>query len=109
MYKGLYLAVPGIPFAIENLNQLGSRLENIIFIFGWNLQDNYKFKWDYSFEEKKKYDNIMNFLQEYYYINYTSYMFDNGSLLDNENEYHELNPNMIKHIVDNLENTFIIV
>jgi hypothetical protein len=54
-YKGLYLAVPGIPYGVESLSDLDVEIKNDIkFVFGWVQQDGFKFKWGKSNEEKKR-------------------------------------------------------
>ncbi len=102
IYKGLYLAVPGIPFNVSILNELTpDRLKEINFLFGWTKQDGYKFNWDSkSFEEKKVYDKMINTIENEKGIKmkYKSIMYDNMQIED-EKQYHEIFPGMINDII----------
>jgi len=90
IYKALYLAVPGSPIHIQPLKKLSpERLKEIIFIFGWNDNDDYKFNFiPESRMEKDIYDYEMKQLGD---INYKSYMFPDGN-------GHEINKNFIDKI-----------
>ena len=105
IYKGLYLAVPGIPFNVDILSQLSDdRLEEINFVFGWILQDAYQFHWrTKSFQEKKIYDKTMKLIENKKRINikYKSYMYNNG-LSEDTNQYHEIFPSLIDDIISTL-------
>lgn len=52
IYKGLYLAVPGIPNNVKMLQKFYNkkRLKQINFVFGWGVKSN---------DEKKRYDETM--------------------------------------------------
>jgi len=104
IYKGLYLAVPGIPFGVDILSNLSiDRLEKINFVFGWLKQDGYKFDWGISYEEKDRYDRIMKQIEEHNKnkLKYKSYMYDNHLDIDLK-IYHELYPEMIDDIINTL-------
>jgi len=105
IYKGLYLAVPGIPFNVDVLNRLSqNRLEEINFVFGWVKQDGYPFDWgNKSFQEKDVYDGMMKSIKDNKGIamKYKSLMYDNGGDVD-EKKYHEIYPQMINDIVSSL-------
>lgn len=101
IYVGLYLAVPGIPYNINVLTQLGDRLKKINFVFGWVQQDGYMFDWGRkSFEEKEIYDETMKHIEEKYKIKllYKSIMYDNGEE-EHIKIYHEIDPRMIDDII----------
>jgi pimeloyl-ACP methyl ester carboxylesterase len=103
VYKGLYLAVPGIPpisTGIEILKTLSpERLKDINFVFGWTQQDAFPFDWKaLSFNEKTRYDEIIEIMKP---LKYKSYMYDNGEITDPK-IYHELHPNMIDDIIKTL-------
>jgi hypothetical protein len=102
IYKGLYLAVPGIPFNVNILKELTiDRLKEINFVFGWVKQDGYKFNWgNKSFEEKKVYDKTMETIENEKGIKmrYKSIMYDNMQIED-EKKYHEIFPEMIDNII----------
>jgi hypothetical protein len=102
IYKGLYLAVPGIPFNVDILNELTiDRLKEINFVFGWVKQDGYKFNWGRkSFEEKEVYDKTMEAIKNIkgIEIKYKSIMYDNMQIED-EKKYHEIFPEMIDDII----------
>jgi hypothetical protein len=90
-YTGLYLAVPASPFDVESLQKINhNRLNNMVFRFAWNDNDNFEFHWitnkkinsKISKEEKNRYDERIKKLN---IKNYKSKIFKNG------NE-HEINP-----------------
>ena len=105
IYKGLYLAVPGIPFNVNILNELTKdRLKEINFVFGWVKQDGYRFHWGRkSFEEKEVYDETINTIQKEkgIKIKYESIIYDNNQA-EEEKKYHEIFPDMIDHIISTL-------
>ena len=105
IYKGLYLAVPGIPFNVNILNELTKdRLKEINFVFGWVKQDGYRFHWGRkSFEEKEVYDETINTIQKEkgIKIKYESIIYDNNQA-EEEKKYHEIFPDMIEHIISTL-------
>jgi hypothetical protein len=105
IYKGLYLAVPGIPFNVNILNELTEdRLKEINFVFGWIRQDGYKFNWNrQSFQEKEVYDRTMEAIQKEkgIKIKYKTKMYDNKRDED-EKIYHEIFPDMIDDIISTL-------
>ena len=105
IYKGLYLAVPGIPFNVNILKELTEeRLKEINFVFGWVKQDGYKFNWSRkSFEEKEVYDETINTIQKEkrIKIKYESIIYDNEQAEDDK-KYHEIFPEMIDHIISTL-------
>ena len=106
IYKGLYLAVPGIPYSVKNLNDIDrKRLNEINFVFGWTKQDELKFHWEkFSFEEKERYDFIMKGINPAKYISYMFVNIDaNGSESKADSKiYHELFPDMITKIIQTL-------
>jgi hypothetical protein len=95
VYKALYLAVPGNPIHIQPLMKLSpDRLEEISFIFGWNKNDNYDFKFQTaSINEKAVYDEEIGKLEKALEIklNYESYVFKPGN-------GHEINDKLIDKI-----------
>lgn len=105
IYKGLYLAVPGIPFNVDILNQLSNnRLEEINFVFGWVQQDAYEFDWgNKSFEEKPFYDKTIKQIEKEKGIDikYKTKMYDNGKS-KKDNDSHEISPLMINDIISTL-------
>jgi hypothetical protein len=104
IYKGLYLAVPGIPFNIDILDQLrDDRLEEINFIFGWLKQDGYLFNWGRKSNQEKKYydETIEDIKGKRLTIKYKSIEYDNGEKEDPK-KYHELYPGMIDDIISTL-------
>ena len=101
-YKGLYLAVPGIPYSVTSLSKLDKdKLAKINFVFGWIKQDGYNFNWGRkSFEEKERYDMIMSDLN--IKDNYKSELYDNGCIND-ATKFHEIYPNMINIILESVK------
>jgi hypothetical protein len=106
IYKGLYLAVPGIPFNVKILKKLSQdRLKEINFVFGWIKQDGYRFNWNRaSFEEKDVYDETMKIIEDNNRIKlkYQSIMHDNGHDEDPK-IYHEIFPELLNAIIKSLE------
>lgn len=105
IYKGLYLAVPGIPYNVTILSKLDKeRLKNINFVFGWVKQDGFKFTWGKSNEEQKRYHSTMEKIQKNKKINlkYKSKEYNNNNEED-EKIYHEIFPDMIDDIVNSIE------
>ena len=102
IYMGLYLAVPGIPFNVDILNELEQdRLKKINFVFGWVKQDGYEFNWGIeSFNENKLYDTMIINIEETkrLKLKYISYMYDNGKSVDPK-KHHEIDPQMIDDII----------
>jgi len=96
-YKGLYLAVPGIPDLSESLSRIDpSILQGINFVFGFSQQDAYKFSFGaISNQEISRYDAMMASFRP---IRYKSYMEDNG-LPQDVKIHHELYQSMIDHII----------
>jgi hypothetical protein len=106
IYKGLYLAVPGIPGSVEDLKKLDvNKLKDINFVFGWIKQDAYNFKWGKkSFEEKDRYDKIMQDIIDKNIdidIKYHSHIYDNNCQA-HPNIFHEIYPDMIESIIRTL-------
>jgi predicted esterase len=105
-YKGLYLAVPGIPHAVRSLKEIDfSILKGINFVFGFSQQDAYEFGFgNCSNEEKQRYDEIMREImrENGLTINFKSYMEDN-MLPPHEKMHHELYQSMIDHIILSLQ------
>jgi len=95
-YKALYLAVPGSPIHVKPLYKLSpKRLEEIVFIFGWNDNDDYKFNFTpESRMEKKIYDEEMIKLGEdkNVKLKYESHMFESGN-------GHEINSDLLDQIL----------
>ena len=104
-YKGLYLAVPGIPFNVQNLMLINpERLIKINFVFGWVQQDGFNFHWGKkSNEEKDIYDTTITNIQKEKDIKlkYISKMYDTGNPEDGK-IYHEIFPSMIDDIVNSM-------
>jgi len=107
-YKGLYLAVPGIPFDVQNLNTIdNARLSKINFVFGWVQQDAFKFHWDRkSYEEKDIYDDRMKIIQKddkKIKLKYKSKMYNYDTELGEDSKnYHEIFPTMLDDIVKSI-------
>ena len=101
MFKGLYLAVPGIPNAHESLSRIDpSILQGINFVFGFSQQDAYKFSFGHtSNQEKERYDEMM---RELSLTKYRSYIEDNG-LPPDPKIHHELYQSMIDNIILSLQ------
>jgi hypothetical protein len=107
-YKGLYLAVPGIPFDVQNLNIIdNARLSKINFVFGWVQQDAFKFHWNRkSYEEKNIYESTMRIIQKDKKIKlkYKSKMYNyDTELVEDSKNYHEIFPTMIDDIVNSIQ------
>lgn len=104
IYKGLYLAVPGIPFNVTILNHLDERrLKEINFVFGFVKQDEYLFNWGVqSCMEYGRYDETMKSLSRTHEIKYKIRMYDNGND-PHKDMYHEIDPRMIDDIIESLE------
>jgi len=107
IYKGLYLAVPGIAFNVEALKSLSvERLEQINFVFGWDNRDGFPFKWKMkSNEEKQRYDKTMDNISKANKIKlkYQSKMYNATTDEEDEKKYHEIFPNMIDDIVKSIK------
>jgi hypothetical protein len=101
IYKGLYLAVPGIPNPEVYLSMIPQKnLEEINFVFGFSQQDAYKFSFgEISNQEIYRYNAIMAPIkQSIPLLKYRSYMENNG-LEPSEKIHHELYQSMIDHII----------
>lgn len=99
IYKGLYLAVPGIPYNVTILSNLDKkRLKNINFVFGWVKQDGFRFTWGKSNEEQIKYNETIKNIK----CKCMSIMYDNGGK-EHDKNYHEIFPDMIDDIVNSIE------
>lgn len=99
IYKGLYLAVPGIPSNVTILSKLDkNRLKNINFVFGWVKQDGFKFKWGKSNEEQIKYNETIKDIK----CNCMSIMYDNDGE-EHDKIHHEIFPDMIDDIVNSIK------
>lgn len=73
-YDALYLAVPGNPKAAKPLLEMSKeKLNEMEFIFSWNEDDEFKFNWGKSTDEKNVYDTIMKEQK-----NYKSFLFKQG-------------------------------
>ena len=107
IYKGLYLAVPGIAFNVEALTDLPvERLQRINFVFGWDKRDGFPFKWKRnSNQEQTRYDNTMEKIQKNNKITlkYKSKMYNASTEEEDEKKYHEIFPDMIDDIVESIE------
>jgi hypothetical protein len=107
LYKGLYLAVPGIPNPDKYLLRMDpSILEGINFVFGFSQQDNYKFSFGkISNQEKDRYDDILfNLKEKIPELKYRTYMENNGlPPPENKKDAHELYQSMIDHIILSLQ------
>ena len=116
LYKGLYLAVPGIPNAVESLTIESlskssidpSFLSNTNFVFGFCHQDAYPFGFgSISNQEKLRYDEIMQRINQTIPLKFISYSEDtrvgDKSLLPDPKMYHELYQSMIDHIILSLQ------
>jgi len=106
IYKGLYLAVPGIPDPGKYLLKMEpSILEGINFVFGFSEQDNFKFSFgETSNQEKSRYDRVMKEVGQTINLKYKSYIEDNGlPPPDNKKDSHELYQSMIDHIILSLQ------
>lgn len=106
--EGLYLAVPGIPFNVTNLEEIDKvRLLEINFVFGWVQQDALKFHWGKkSYEEKDIYDSTMRIIEEDKKIKlkYKSKMYNyDAELKEDGKNYHEIFPSMIDDIVNSMQ------
>ena len=105
IYKGLYLAVPGIPFGLKILDSLpNDRFLEINFAFGWVKQDAYKYHWQIiSYDEKNRYDKDMNDIIEKKQIKKTfiSNMY-NFNTPEHEKNNHKLHPDLVTDIIKSL-------
>jgi hypothetical protein len=102
-YKGLYLAVPGIPLGMEIIKEIEKeRFNDINFVFGWRSDDGFEFFWKrQSFEEKHEYDNTMEELKiKHQEINYKSYMENIG--VPDPTTNHEITPFLIDRIIESI-------
>lgn len=87
-YDALYLAVPGSPMAVKPLLTMDKNiLERLHFIFGWNEDDIFKFKWGESKNEIVEYNKLMEHRE-----NYHSFLFQKGG--------HEIPLELLDKIVD---------
>lgn len=107
IYKGLYLAVPGIPNNVEILQEFYDikRLKRINFVFGWVKQDGYRFNWGVkSNDEKKRYDETMKNISKANKIKlkYLSKMYVSSGE-EHEKNHHEIFPDMIDDIVKSIK------
>jgi hypothetical protein len=93
-YKGLYLAVPGIP-PIDRLKLLRPYKNSAKFLFRWNKQDKFKFVgWNTeSYQEEERYKSEMDKIG----INGVTGHYDDGKP-GNEKDYHEVNELMIDEL-----------
>jgi pimeloyl-ACP methyl ester carboxylesterase len=107
IFKGLYLAVPGIPYAVDYLDSITDqkRLEEINFVFSWVHQDGFTFSFGIkSNQEKARYDAFMTNLKlKIPSIKYKSEIFCDGRIKENSKISHELHPDMINLILDTLD------
>lgn len=102
-YKGLYLAVPGIPLGMEIIKEIEKeRFNDINFVFGWRSDDGFEFFWKrQSFEEKHEYDCTMEELKiKHQEIKYKSYMENIG--VPDPTTNHEITPFLIDRIIESI-------
>lgn len=104
IYKGLYLAVPGISSGVSTLNRIDpKRLRKINFIISWVHEDAFPFSfYGVSNKEKNKYDLQMDELQEKVgRLNYKSCIDTSGGVEDKKTQ-HEMYQGLIRYIVDSI-------
>ena len=106
-YKGLYLAVPGIPPGPSGTDLFYEipvqRLNQINFVFGWRTDDAFPFHWGLkSYQEKIRYDYIMDSLaKKVHQFKYISYM-DKITNEEDPKLFHEITPNIIDVILSSI-------
>lgn len=98
-YNALFLAVPGIPFGIQELRNINpDKLKTIRFLFGWTKQDGFNFVgWNkLSYQEVERYRNQLVELG----LNSSEIVkeYDVEGEIDKSNN-HEVHPNMIDDIL----------
>ena len=106
-YKGLYLAVPGIPNPLKYLTTMDPYyLARINFVFGFSQQDNFKFGFGrISNREIHRYNQIMEYINNTIIkLKYNIYIENNGlPPPDDGKSAHELYQSMIDRIILSLQ------
>jgi hypothetical protein len=92
-YPALFLAVPGNPQGVAELLKI--KTKDMIFIFGWNNEDKFRFKWGKeSHEEKEEYDRMMQDIDCLEYNEYKSFMY--------AGDFHDVHPDLLVDIVNSM-------
>jgi hypothetical protein len=102
IYDALYLAVPGNPFNIIELENISKeRLKDLKFIFSWTKQDVFPFDWGKtSIEEKDVYNDAMKELAATKKVNINYTILEEDLKKDNDKKlYHEINQKLINAIL----------